>query len=76
MTRTTTRGISFDERDKLYEAGFMYNGKRFRKRFKLYEDAKRWLEEIRQTIYQRINDYRNADIPYNNDFLIGHVIPN
>ena len=51
--KTGVKGISFDVRDTLYDAGFQLNGKRYRKKFKTLALAREWMETTRMAALER-----------------------
>ena len=60
MSKTGVKGISYDKRDKLYDAGFQLNGKRYRKKFKTLELAREWMETTRQSAFERERNERGV----------------
>ena len=46
------KGISYDTRDALWDAGFQYQGIKYRKKFKLKEKAEEWLQQKKDEVKQ------------------------
>lgn len=52
------KNISFDKRDKLYDAQFKHKGQTYRKKFKKINDAILWLQTQKDLVKQ------NGDTPH------------
>ena len=48
------KGISYDTRDDLGDAGFQYQGIKYRKKFKQKEKAEEWLQQKKDEVKQNV----------------------